>query len=65
MLLVSLFGEQTITNDATGVQARAARGNALVALLVARAVSPQAGGLAIPGVGRQPGRRDALGWAAC
>ena len=42
MLHVSLLGEQSITDDETGVRARSSRSVALVAFLVAHAGSPQA-----------------------
>ena len=41
MLHVFLLGEQAITKDGTGVQARSSRAVALVAFLVAHAGSPQ------------------------
>src|SRR5215831_4758936 len=41
MLRVSLWGEQTITNDGTGVQVRSSRGVSLVAFLVVHAGVPQ------------------------
>jgi DNA-binding SARP family transcriptional activator len=42
MLHVSLLGEQSITDDGTGVRARSSRTAALVGFLVTRAGSPQA-----------------------
>lgn len=41
MLHVSLLGEQAITEDGTGIQARSSRAIALVAFLVAHAGAPQ------------------------
>ena len=42
MLHVSLLGEQSVTDDGTGVRARSSRTVALIAFLVIHAGSPQA-----------------------
>jgi DNA-binding SARP family transcriptional activator/tetratricopeptide (TPR) repeat protein len=42
MLHVSLLGEQSITDDGTGIRARSSRAIALIGFLVTRAGSPQA-----------------------
>jgi len=42
MLHVSLLGEQSITDDGTGIRARSSRGLALIGFLVTHAGSPQA-----------------------